>query len=173
MNISNDIVTLRAPEPDDVDMLFLLENASARCEAGFTSAPASRFEISRYIESYDGDIYAARQLRLIVTERDGGRAVGAVDIADFEPRDRRGFVGIAIAEDCRRRGLGTAALRLMCDFAAVSLGMHQLAAQVAADNEASRRLFEACGFKACGCMRSWLRRGRTYADAMLYQRLMP
>ena len=51
--------------------------------------------------------------------------------------------------------------------------MHQLAAQIACDNEASRRLFDRCGFKPCGMLRSWLRRGRHYADAIIVQRLFP
>lgn len=173
MTISDTTVLLRAPEPSDLDTLYMLENASALAESGFTTAPLSRFELSEYIRGYRGDIYSERQLRLMIVDRASGETVGAVDITDYEPRDRRGFVGIAILESHRRRGLGTAALTLACGYAAEVLGMHQLAAQTAYDNEASRRLFERCGFKTCGSMRSWLRRGRHYADALLYQRIFP
>lgn len=173
MTISDSLVTLRAVEPDDVDMLYMLENATARSEAGFTSAPMSRLELRNYIDTYNSDIFSARQLRLIIVARQSGRAVGAIDIADFEPRDRRGFIGIAVLDSERRRGYGGAALRLMCDYASEVLGMHQLAAQVACDNEASRALFTSCGFKSCGCLRSWVRRGRHYSDVLLFQRLFP
>ena len=49
--------------------------------------------------------------------------------------------------------------------------MHQLAAVVAVDNAPSIALFKSCGFKSTGRLRSWIRRGRTYADALIFQRL--
>ncbi len=76
-------------------------------------------------------------------------------------------------ESERGKGMGTKALDLLCSYASEVLGMHQLAAQIACDNEASRRLFDRCGFKPCGMLRSWLRRGRHYADAIIVQRLFP
>lgn len=161
-------VTLRAVEPSDLDFLFLLESADSG-EGAFASAPVSRQMLWQYIESYDADIYASRQLRLVV-ECDGV-AAGAVDIYDFDPRNRRGFVGIAVSEGMRGRGIGRAALEELCAYASSDLGIHQLAAVVAVDNDASRALFASCGFKGCGRLRSWVRRGRQYADAIIFQRL--
>ena len=162
-------ITLRAPEPADLDFLFLLESADPCGEGAFASAPLSRHMLWQYIQDYDADIYAARQLRL-VAEADG-IPVAAVDIYDFDPRNRRGFVGIAVLPDMRRRGIGKAALDCLCDYAAVTLGIHQLAAVVAVDNIASRALFTACGFKGCGRLRSWVRRSERYVDAIIFQRL--
>lgn len=173
MTISNSIVCLRAVEPEDLDTLYILENATGRAESGFSSAPHSRYEIGNYITNYSADIYSERQLRLMIVARDTGHTVGAIDIADYEPRDRRGFVGIAIVEDERRRGYGKAALALLCDYASEVLGLHQLVAQVAIDNEASRGLFTSCGFKSCGKLRSWIRRGSKYTDVVLFQRIFP
>lgn len=171
MQISDTRIILRPVEPEDLDTLYLLENATSRAEGGFATAPASRFELSRYIESYSADIFAEKQLRLMIVARDSGRTVGAIDISDFDARNRRGFVGIAVIEDERRKGYGRAALEVLCGYAADVLGMHQLDAQIAYDNEASRALFGACGFRTCGRLRSWLRRGSSYADALLYQRI--
>lgn len=171
MILSNEIVELRAPEPSDLDLLFILENEQARAESSFTTAPASRNQIWKYIDSYDTDIYSTRELRLIIIDKADGKAVGVIDLSDYEPRDHRAFVGISILEPMRGRGFGRAALSLLCNYAAETLGMHQLSAQIAVDNAASRRLFESCGFKTCGRMRSWLRRGPHYIDAFLCQRL--
>jgi len=171
MTISDSKVLFRAPEPSDVDFLYLLENASARSEAGFCTAPLSRYQLSEYINNYKADIYSERQLRFIIESVDTGQPVGVIDISDYDPRDRRGFVGIAICGLERSKGYGTAALTLLCGYAAEVLGMHQLVAQIAVDNESSRRLFGRCGFKTCGSLRSWLRRGRHYTDALLYQRI--
>ena len=164
-------VRLRAVEPTDLDFLFSLETCDGAAENGFATAPVSRQMLWEYIQNYTADIFAARQLRLVIEDIATGEAVGAIDIADFEPRDRRGFVGIAVQPDCRRQGFALAALQLLCDYASSTLGMHQLAAVVAADNEASRHLFAAAGFKPAGRLRSWVRRGRQYADALIFQRL--
>ena len=162
-------ITLRAVEPADLDVLFLLESADACGEGSFASAPVSRRMLWEYIENYDADVYSARQLRLII-ECDG-TAAGAADIYDFDPRNRRGFVGIAVCKAMRRKGIGAAALSALCEYASSTLSIHQLAAVVAVDNEASRALFTACGFKGCGRLRSWVRRGGQYADAIIFQRL--
>ena len=71
----------------------------------------------------------------------------------------------------RGRGYGTEALTLLCDYARLALGMHQLAAVVAIDNEPSKALFDSAGFVTAGRLRSWLRSANHYTDVLLYQRL--
>lgn len=169
MNLSNSKVSLRAPEPADLDFLYLLENDPDAADSGLTTAPVSRRQLWNYINSYSADIYASGELRLVIVDNESGAAVGAVDLCDFSPRDRRAFVGIAIAPEYRRRSFGRAALSLLCAYAAETLGLHSLAASVAADNVASRALFGACGFRTCGRLRSWVRRGKGYTDAQMFQ----
>ena len=163
---------LRAVEPSDVDFLFLLESELDIASAGFGTVPVSRQMISEYVRNYTADIFESKELRLIIVDAATGQAAGTVDIADFNPRDRRGFVGIAVAPAFRGRGLALDALNELCSLAYSELGMHQLAAVVAYDNEASRRLFEKAGFRQCGQLRSWVRRGASYCDAAIYQRLL-
>ena len=164
-------VALRDVEPADLDLLFMLENDPHRRQSAFTTAPASRQMLWEYINGYQADIYAEKQLRLIITLIDGGEAIGAIDISDFDARDRRGFVGIALIEKYRRQGYGSEALGLLTAYASQTLGMHQLAALVAIDNTASRALFEAAGFATSGRLRSWIRTASHYTDALIYQRL--
>lgn len=171
MIIKNDLVILRAPEPHDVDFLFLLENNPDVAECSSATAPLSRQQMWTYIQNYSADIFAGGELRLVVVENGTGEAVGAVDITGFSARHRHAEVGIAIDEDARGRGLGKAALSLLCDYAHHTLGMHSLSALVAEDNKPSRALFAACGFAGCGRLRSWVRRGASYVDAQIYQRL--
>lgn len=169
MNLSNEKVSLRAPEPSDLDFLFLLENDPDATDSGLATAPVSRQQMWNYINNYSADIFASGELRLVIVDNASGNAVGAIDLCDFSPRDRRAFVGIAIDSDCRGQGFGKAALALLCEYSSRTLGMHSLAASIAADNAASRALFASCGFRTCGRLRSWVRRGNTYADAQLYQ----
>lgn len=57
---------LRAPEPYDIDILFKWENDVALWREGLTIAPYSRQAIENYVMNYDPDIFATRQLRLMI-----------------------------------------------------------------------------------------------------------
>lgn len=164
-------VALRPLEPADLDLVYTLEVDLYHGGSALTSAPPSRQLISSYISSYSADIHAERQLRLVVCNEQG-KAVGIVDLSDYDPHNAHAFVGIAILGAWRHKGFGTAAL-LALDAYAATIAIHSLLAQVADDNAASRALFVRAGYRSCGCLRSWLRRGRTFADALLFQKLFP
>lgn len=82
-------VRLRALEPEDLDILYRYENDSSLWEVGTTIAPFSRKQLYDYIAGYSNDIYAERQLRLMVDDAATGETVGTVDITDFSPADMR------------------------------------------------------------------------------------
>lgn len=173
MKLTDGFIILRAPEPEDLDLLYLLEAEEGSLHGGINTAPVSRQQIYEYIKGYNADIFSARELRLCIVLCETGETVGVIDISDYNPRDRRGFIGIAVSASFRRRGIGKAALRLLCNYAATEIGIHQLAALVTVDNDASRKLFEGKGFKTCGRLRSWVRTGKQYTDALIYQLLFP
>ena len=150
--IADDVILLRAPEPDDLDSMFRWENEPNKSDTSSAVAPLSRKQLWEYLENYDGDIYSARQLRMIIVRR-------------------RGFVGIYIEARERRHGYALRALELLCRHASAVIGLHQLAAVVVDGNQASRGLFVKAGFRPCGKLRSWVRRGRLYADVIVFQRL--
>lgn len=159
-------VTLRAPETDDIDMLYLWENDSRQWVSTLAPYHVSRRHIADYVRDFDGNI-AQWQLKLVVEA--GGEAVGAVDLYDADLRCGRSFVGIYIDSSRRGKGYGTAALRQLTEYAFDVLGLRQLAAMVAVDNEVSLRMFAGSGFVESGCLRSWLRRGQLFVDARLMQ----
>lgn len=159
-------VTLRAPETDDIDMLYLWENDSRQWVSTLAPYHVSRRHIADYVRDFDGNI-AQWQLKLVVEA--GGEALGAVDLYDADLRCGRSFVGIYIDSSRRGKGYGTAALRQLTEYAFDVLGLRQLAAMVAVDNEVSLRMFAGSGFVESGCLRSWLRRGQLFVDARLMQ----
>ena len=121
MTLTDKRIRLRAPEPADLDFLYILENSDGAEGSGFTAAPISRRMLHDYIESYSADINTDGQLRLIVEDIASGKPIGTADISDYDCRDRRGFVGIIIAENFRHRGLGSETLRLLCDYTSSTL----------------------------------------------------
>lgn len=162
-------VTLRAPEPDDVDTLYGWENLPDVERVSLSDAPVSHYSLWQYVESYTGNIFTDRQLRLMI-EADGV-SVGTIDISDFSPRNRRAMVGVMIAPEHRGKGYAASALRETISYCR-ELGMHQLAAMVAQDNEVSLSLFKSVGFSTSGRLRSWLLRGKKYEDVILLQLML-
>ncbi|MDE6065307.1 MAG: GNAT family N-acetyltransferase [Duncaniella sp.] len=162
---------LRALEPIDVDTLYRWENDPAVWGVGSTLAPYSRKQLWDYIDSYDGDIFAAKQLRLMI-ELPTGETIGTADLYDFDAVNSRCAVGILIAPPYRRQGHGLAALDALAEYCRSRLSLHQLYCIAGADNTASRTLFERAGYTISGRLRSWLRSANAYTDAYLYQKML-
>ena len=72
-------------EPEDLDLLYAVENDRELWENGTTNMPYSRFFLREYISSVTGDIYTDKQVRLMVNNSDGD-VVGIVDMFDFNPQ---------------------------------------------------------------------------------------
>ena len=171
MSLEGELTRLRALEAEDVDLLYVWENDFAVWGVSGTLAPFSRHTLRRFLDEQRFDLYAARQLRLVVETLDG-RAVGLVDLFEFEPVDLRAGIGILIhgAGD-RGRGFASDALDVLCRYARQVLGLHQLWCSVAPDNAASLTLFRRAGFVECGRKREWRRTPDGWADELLLQKI--
>ena len=171
MSLEGELTRLRALEAEDVDLLYVWENDPAVWGVSGTLAPFSRHTLRRFLDEQRFDLYAARQLRLVVETLDG-RAVGLVDLFEFEPVDLRAGVGILIhgAGD-RGRGFASDSLEVISRHARQVLGLHQLWCSVAPDNAASLALFRRAGFVECGRKREWRRTPDGWADELLLQKI--
>jgi len=169
--LSDGTVTLRAMEPADIDIILAWENDTREWTSATTAAPFSRRNIEEYVLTYDADPFSARQLRLMVEA--GGRAVGAIDLFDFDPVNRRAGLGLVIDPAARGRGYSVRAIALMARYAAGRLGIHQLWAVTAVGNCPAVAMLRAAGFACAGTLRQWLRTSPGYADACFFQLILP
>ena len=80
-------IRLRAPEPEDLEVMFRFENATDVWEMSNTTGPYSRFQLKQYIEQTQNDLFADRQLRLMI-ENGNRQVVGMVDVCSFESGPR-------------------------------------------------------------------------------------
>ncbi|MBR2428906.1 MAG: GNAT family N-acetyltransferase [Alistipes sp.] len=158
---------LRAIEPSDVELLYIWENDPEVWRVSGTMAPLSLERLARFIEEQSYDIYATRQMRLVIDIE--GIAVGSIDLFEFDPNNRRFGIGILIYTQERRHGYARAAIEAIRQYGIETLGVKQIWASIAADNEASISLFESCGFEQCGRRRAWLRRAEGFVDQLEYQ----
>lgn len=170
--LNDDILILRALEPTDLDALYRWENDTALWSVGNSIAPFSRKSLWDYIENYTPDIYACRQLRLMIALKNDNTPVGTIDFYDFDHHNRRAGIGILIAPEHQKKGYGQRALKIAAQYAGQHVGLHQLWAIIPIDNTPSIELFRRCGYKICGRLRSWLRRGKSYSDAFSLQYLI-
>lgn len=171
--LMNERIYLRAVEPEDLDVMYEMENDPSMWDVSNFTVPYSRYVLRQYIENSQCDVFADKQLRLMIVDRIGGRTLGTIDVTDFVPLHSRGEVGIAIHKDCRRQGYATDALKLLCEYVFDFLSFTQLYAHVAVDNDVCAKLFMSCGFVQCGLLKNWLQVNGEYKDVLLLQRLNP
>jgi diamine N-acetyltransferase len=157
MKLEGDTVRIRAIEPSDIDFLYLWENDPQIWTVSECITPYSRFELEKYILS-EGDIFANRQLRLMIDCKQNGdyTPIGAVDLFDFNPVHGRAGLGILIySSENRGKGYAAEALKLLIEYAFTVLDISVLYCNVSASNHKSVNCFEKAGFERCGLKKSW------------------
>ncbi|MCX6295514.1 MAG: GNAT family N-acetyltransferase [Bacteroidetes bacterium] len=171
MKLQGQHILLRAIEPSDIDVLYQWENDTETWNVSNTQTPYSRFVLEQYIASAHQDIYSVKQLRLIICDKEN-KAIGSIDLFDFEPNHLRAGVGILIADKSdRKKGYASEALSLFMEYCFLSLNLHQLYCNITIDNEPSILLFQKHGFQITGMKKQWIRAGEKFKDELLLQRI--
>jgi diamine N-acetyltransferase len=162
---------LRAIEPEDLDVLYQIENDRSLWHVGTTNVPYSRYTLHDYVATSADDIFADRQVRLVM-ENDEHEVVGMADLVHFDPQHQRAETGIVVMKLHRRKGYALQALQQLEDYALDTLHLHQLYAVIAANNDAALQLFQKAGYERQGVLKGWLCKGHDYQDAVLMQRFL-
>lgn len=162
------VVRLRAMEPEDLDALYRIENDRDVWDVGENNVPYSRYILHDYIANASADIYADKQVRMVV-ENEKGQLVGVADVVNFCPSHARAEVSIVICREHRKKGYARAAIRQIMEYALRTLHLHQLYAVVREDNMPSLNLFSSLGFKSKTVLDDWLFDGKDYHNAVVMQ----
>lgn len=162
---------LRAMEPEDLDMLYRIENDADLWDVGVTNVPYSRYLLHEYISNATGNIYTDGQVRLMI-EDNKGRVVGIADLTDFDGRHCRAQIGIVIEKPYRGKGYALETLRQMAAYAQRVLHLHQLYACVDANNHIALSLFQKAGFQQTAHLPDWLYDGKEYRPAVVMQYML-
>jgi len=170
VTLTGENLLLRALEPEDLEFVYSIENDEDIWEVSNTQTPYSKFLIRQYLENAHQDIYEAKQLRLAICEKGSAKAIGLIDLFDFDAANQRAGIGIIIQQQAdRNKGFGKEALGLLISYAFAKLQLHQLYANIAPENTASVALFTNFGFTCAGLKKDWTRKGSSYHDEALYQ----
>ncbi len=172
LNLRGKHIHLRALEPEDIDFLYDLENNTSIWEISGTLLPFSKHILKKYIENAHLDIYEIKQLRLCICDTKD-KAIGLIDLFDFDPKNRRAGVGIIVFSDVNKnKGYGHEALILLENYAKKSLELHQLFANILDDNNASIHLFEKMNYSLVGSKRDWILSEGKFKNELLYQKII-
>ncbi len=164
-------INLRALEPEDIGLLYQVENDPDLWEIGNTNMPYSHQVLREYILNTTGDIYTDKQLRLIIGLTDEPHTpIGILDLTNFDPKNNRAEVGITILTPYRRQKYATEALAELEKYCSETIHLHQLYAIVPAKNLPSLKLFTKSGFNVAGELEDWLYDGKNYKNALLMQK---
>ena len=162
-------ITLRAPEPEDLELMYAMENDTSMWCAGNATLPYSRYTLRAYLEQSRQDLLSERQARFVIETENG--PAGMIDLADYDPLNSRAEVCIGILSSCRGKGIAARALQLLCQYATGRLHLHQLYAYIPTWNSDSIRVFEKAGFTEHSTLKDWIRSEEGYSDAILMQKV--
>jgi RimJ/RimL family protein N-acetyltransferase len=159
-------VRVRAAEPGDADRLVALAREVGAEEEGWLitagewrSASAER----RYLKAIRRHPDAA----VFVAEENGG-IVGRLSVSrDAHPASEHvADLGLMVARDHRRRGIGLALMEAAEDWAR-RVGVRKLELHVFPHNTPAIALYERLGYEREGLRRAHYRRGNDLIDAIL------
>jgi diamine N-acetyltransferase len=166
--LKGDKIYLRALEPADINFLYHCENDTSVWNVTNTFIPFSKNNLLKYINSQQ-DIYADKQLRLVIINKQDNQPVGFIDIFDFDPYHMRAGIGILVAgKENRNKGYAREALQIISVYTKNILGLKNLFCNILANNMASIKIFEANNFKKIACKPAWHRQNNEWIDEYFY-----
>ncbi len=165
-------ISLRAPEPEDLELLYEWENNQNYWIISNTSSPFSKYILRKYIQNSHKNIYETGQLRLMIDVIAENKTIGTIDIFDYDPFHKRAGIGILIAdESSRRKGYATMALKGLIKYCFTTLHLHQLYCNILANNTESMEIFKKQGFVQTGVKKEWISTDVGYMDEHFFQLL--
>ena len=167
--MKNNLVKLRALEPEDIDFLFESENNPDIWELSNTLTPFSKHILKEYIKNSHLDIFTAKQLRLAIESVKEKKTVGFIDLFNYDPYHLRAGIGIVITENERGKHFASNAISLLLDYSFNVLKLNQLYCIISEDNKQSLELFKKFGFKITGKKEQWINTGTGFKDVYFLQ----
>lgn len=165
-------ITLRSASADDFDVLFQIASDMTTWEERTDSTPAPLHRDTFKARLTRADAQESGKSVRFVIDVDGA-TVGSVSLFDFDELARHAEVGIALVPEARGKGIGTAAISQIVEFAFVRCNLRRVHLQVIESNIGAIRVYEKAGFVIEGRQRqhAWVR-GK-YEDIIVMGILRP
>ena len=161
---------LRALEPNDLEMVYDIENDKSLWVYSNTTSPFSRHTLKKFIENSHLDIIEHKQLRLVIADDDN--SYGFIDLYDYDFINRRVGLGIIIFKKYRSKGIGLISLQLTEDYLLEHVPIHLVYANISSTNKESISLFEKSDFVNVGLKKDWIFYNNQFNDELLFQKIL-
>ena len=160
---------LRSLEPEDLELLYTIENDASQWWVSSQTAPLSRYQLRDYIANNSADIYKDEQVRFVIEAE--GTAVGLIDLFNFSAQHRRAELGVAILSKYQHHGYARQAINEIMRYATDILSLKQIYAIVPVSNQSSRKMLLGAGFVESAVLHDWVRVKQSYDDAIVFQKV--
>lgn len=145
----NEQVTIRPVTEADTDRIIAWRNAPSVMAHFIYRTPLTR---KAHLNWLHNRVETGEVAQFVIY--DGETAVGSVYLRDIDRSNQKCEYGIFIGdEDCRGKGIGTAAAKLALAHAFEELGLNRVYLRVFADNLGAIKSYEKAGFRYEGTFR--------------------
>lgn len=154
MNIKGKVVTLRAIEKGDLELMrSMLNDPEIEKMVTGWAFPLSSYEQNEW---YEKNINNNNSLRFIIEIENLG-SVGLVTLTDIDWKNRKAFHGLKLANNMnRKKGIGTDSVMAIMRYAFDELQLNRLDGSWLEYNIVSQKLYEKCGWKIEGRYRKYI-----------------
>lgn len=170
MNIKGNKIVLRAVSLKDAELLMgLINDPETERMLGGSSFPVSFEEQESWIAAQQG---RTDVLRCIVMLENDETGLGTVFLTDIDSKNGVAQVHIKMDKNRGRgRGYGKDALNTLVNYAFEEMRLNCIYAEVLESNIPSQTLFEKCGFKKEGLLRSRVYKEGKYNNMVSFSKL--
>lgn len=144
----NNSVSIRPITENDTSNIVKWRNAKSVVENFIYRTPLTE---QAHLNWYETRIKTGEVAQFIIVDEQSKTDVGSVYLRDIDKQNRKCEFGIFIGdENCRGKGIGSAAAKLILDYAFDVLNMNKVFLRVFAFNERAIKSYEKAGFKIEG-----------------------
>lgn len=168
--IDGKMIYLRAMEPEDMECYRdMINDPDISKNVVGWSYPVSKREQMQWYERAVGDKH---NLRFTIVLKENDLPVGMVNLVSIDWQNRSAKHGIKLHPACPKgKGIATDAVMTLMGYAFEEMGLHRVETTRIEYNEASRKLYEKCGWKVEGVKREAVYRGGKYHDLVVISAL--
>jgi RimJ/RimL family protein N-acetyltransferase len=171
--ISAGSALLRVAEPADAAATIALRVAMAQESEFLSGEPGEiRTDIEAVADLLGKKLTSAVDLYLLAEVNDRCVGIASLDGSTQRRFEHGATLGLGVARDFWRRGLGRALVGALLDWAD-SRGLVRIALEVVETNVGAVRLYESLGFEHEGRLRLRRKHGGAYLDNHLMARIRP
>ena len=155
MNIKGKLVTLRAIEKEDLELMreMLNDPEIENLVVGW-AFPVSKYEQEKW---YENNIGNKNNLRFIVETNDEKKAIGLATLTDIDWKNRKAMHGMKLSnKNYRGKGFGKDTVMAIMRYAFNELQLNRLNGCWFKENISSKAMYMKCGWQEEGCLRKYI-----------------